>query len=150
MEKNIEKVEKKTFKNKFEMEREDINKLPRKEIVMYSNKKYGSYYLKYDLAPYLSCTERLSNANYFIALTDNKIDLSTDRVSLKVPHRFIKGKRKDNNEYWYGIELFLSMNCRLSFFIKSRDLFALENANIKLEFEEVTIDEKEFGVEVVI
>ena len=34
----------------------------------------------------------------------------------------------------------------LSFFLNDRDLFALENANIKLDFVEVTFNEKEFGV----
>lgn len=134
------------FKNKYEMVREEINKLPRKSIVLTKNKKYNSFIISFPLAPYLSVSQRISNANYFIALTDNGIAQSTEKVSLNVPYRLIKGKRKDNGEYWYGIDLFISMNCRLSFFLNDRDLFALNNAKIVLDFVEVTFNEKEFGV----
>ena len=134
------------FKNKYELSVEEINALPKKEVVLTRNVKYNSYSLMFALAPYLNVNQRINNTNYFIALTDNKVSLTFDKVKWSVPHRLIKGKRKDNGEFWYGIDLFISKNCRLSFFLNDRDLFALENAGIKLEFVEVTFNEKEFGV----
>lgn len=145
---NVKKVNevKVGFKNKYELSGDEINAFPKKEVVLTRNTKYNSYTLMFELAPYFNITQRINNTNYYIALTDNKVALSFDKVKWKVPYRLIKGKRKDNGEFWYGIDLFISTNCKLSFFLKDRDLFALENAGVKLDFVEVTFNEKEFGV----
>ena len=134
------------FIRKNEMSRENVNALPIMKVMLIRNDKYNSFSVKFDLAPYFSISQRISNSDYNIALTENKTSLSFNKVSWNVHYRLLKGKQRDGVNYWYGVELYISTNCRLSFFLKDRDLLALKTMGVELNFKEVLIDDKEFGV----
>ena len=144
--KKEEKVKIMKFKRKYEMLREDVKSLPTIDVVLTRNNKYNLFTIMFKLAPYLNITQRISNSDYVIALKENNTSLSFDKVSWKIHYRLLKGKKKDNESYWYGVELYVSTNCRLSFFLKDRDLLALNTMGIELDFKEVLIDDSEFGV----
>ena len=133
------------YKKKWDMVVEEIKLLPKMVVEVYKNKKYKTNFVSFDIVPNLTITNRIKNSAYFTAMVDNKVSTDTDKISWKVPYRLIKGKRKDNGEYWFGIDIFLSINSRLSFYIDDDIMRALENAKIDLNFVEVSFDENEFG-----
>lgn len=81
-------------------------------------------------------------------LEKNREDLldETNGFSVKVTvwYRPIKGKRKDNDEYFYGADLCFSNSYRVRIFFNDDQLKILRLRNIVLPYVEVEMEEEEF------
>lgn len=138
----------KTFKKKWEFTDEELSKWSsdkKKEVVFYKN-KYKACFAQFDIVPYLTITERIDIADYYMLTQDGKLDESTESVKVNTRFRFLEGVSATANKPYYVVELIPSKNVRLSFFIKDKVIRALQNANKKIDFEKIEADEKEFGI----
>ena len=105
----------KSVKGKFDLSGEEINSLSKLTITLIKT-AYGTCLINFDLTNGLTHTEKITNVNYFIALSENKVDATKNKNTWLVPHRFVKGLKEDGT-YWYAVELFISKSYRPRIFI---------------------------------
>lgn len=130
-----------SVKGKYDMSGEEINVLPTIAITLIKT-AYGTCLINFDLTNGLTHTEKISNVNYFIALSENKVDVTKNKNTWLVPHRFVKGLKEDGT-YWYAIELFISKSFRPRIFITDAEMRALKCANIVKDFKEIETTKRE-------
>lgn len=124
-------------KGKFEIDGNEINALDTIAVTLIKT-AYGTCLINFDLTSGLTHTEKISNVNYFIALSENKVDVNKNKNTWLVPHRFVKGLKEDGT-YWYAIELFISNSFRPRIFITDAEMKALKVANITKDFKEIKV-----------
>lgn len=68
-------------------------------------------------------------------------------LEVSVWYRPIKGKRKDNDEYFYGLDCFVTNSYRVRIFFNDDQLKILRHQNIILPYVEVESEEEGFDEE---
>ena len=68
-------------------------------------------------------------------------------LEVSVWYRPIKGKRKDNDEYFYGVDCFITNSYRVRIFFNDDQLKILRHQNIVLPYVEVESEEEGFDEE---
>ena len=146
------KEENKQYKSQFELSKEEIKVLDRTSVVLAKsiNKKtnMARYTAQCMFMGFAELTEKNFNAEKFmIVCLENGYNVSQLKtltsVKLSVPFRAVSGIRRDNNERFYGIDLFISNSYRPRLFFSEYILRALKIANINLNYIEVESDGSE-------
>jgi len=103
----------------------------------------------------LELRDKKFNADKFLLVWLEKkrkmedLNNSGNGVSLDVTvwYRPIKGKRKDNDEYFYGVDCFITNSYRVRIFFNDDQLKILRIQNINLDYVEVESEEEGFDEE---
>lgn len=157
MEKEIKNVEikneetKNEYKSNYELTKADIEKLPKIECKMLktTSKRTGiSNYMFIAFFKGLELRDKKFNADKFVLsllekkMTMDDINNIQSAVSLRGFYRPIKGLRKDNGEWFYGLDIFVSGSYRPRIFFNELQLKTLRLQNVALEYVEVEIEEE--------
>ena len=151
--KGINKEELKQYKSQFELSKEEIKTLDRTSVILSKivSKKtnLARYTAQCTFMGFAELTEKNFNGEKFmIACLENGYNVSQlktlSTVKLSVPFRAVSGIRKDNNERFYGIDLFISNSYRPRLFFSEYIIRALKLSNINLDYVEVESDGTEF------
>ena len=91
--------------------------------------------------------KNFNSEKFMIVCLENGYNISQlkslSSVKLSVPFRAVSGLRKDNNERFYGIDLFISNSYRPRVFFSEYVMRALKLAKIELNYIEVESDGSE-------
>lgn len=141
-------MENKIFaKPSYDLKIEEIKKLEKKTILISKNvsKKYTSYSVAVNVGNNcLEVANQIEEADYILALFQNDYDpAKVTKVELRAPYRFVKGK-KDDNEY-YAIDLFVSVDYRPRLFIPSKIMRVINIMKLELPFQEIEIKEADLA-----
>lgn len=147
-----QKENKEQYKSQFELSKDVIKTFDKTSVVLTKsiNKKtnIARYTAQCNFMGFAELNEKNFNAEKFmIALLENGYNVSQlktlNSVKLSVPFRAVSGIRRDNNERFYGIDLFISNSYRPRLFFSEYIMRALKIANINLNYTEVESDGSE-------
>lgn len=142
----------KKYKTQYELSGADIKnyKQLNVDISKMTSKKTGS--VIYSLSAKLNGIElkdkKFNGDAYLLTLVEHKKTLTDalkiNKATIPCYYRPVKGTRKDNNQPFYGLDIFLSNSYRPRLFFTDLQLKLLELSNIHLVYEEVESDGSEF------
>lgn len=143
----------KQYKSQFELHKDEIKNLNRTSVILTKSISKKTNLARYtalcNFMGFIEITEKNFNSEKFmIACLENGYNVSELKtltsIKLSVPFRVVSGIRKDNNERFYGIDLFISNSYRPRLFFSEYMLRAIKLANINLNYTEVESDGSEF------
>ena len=147
-EKKIESKQE-SYKTAYEMRKEDISTLPVLKCSMIKTVSKKTSLKSYTFVGFVHGLElkdkKFNSDKFVLALLEKKmkmeeIDKAT-KVDLNARYRPVKGQRKDNGEWFYGVDIFVSKTSRPRIFFNDNQLKTLQLQDINLNYVEVEIEE---------
>lgn len=146
---NVEVSEEKGYKTAYEMKKEDISILPSMKCTMIKTESKKTGLRNYTFVGFVHGLElrdkKFGSDKFTLSLLEKKRTLEEINVLTKVElscrYRAIKGHRKDNGDWFYGIDIFVSKSYRPRIFFNDDQLKTLRLTNVNLNYVEVEIDE---------
>jgi len=142
-----------TYKKLKDLSAIDINKFEKTDAIILKTVSKKTNVANYSSVIYLHGIElrdKKFNSDKFqlYCLEKKREDLLDSNnglsVEVRVWYRPIKGKRKDNDQYFYGADFCFSNSYRVRIFFNDDQLKILRLRNINLPYEEVEMEEEEF------
>ena len=137
------------YKTAYEMKKEDISVLPIMKCTMIKTTNKKTSLKNYTFVGFVHGIElrdkKFNSDKFTIALLEKKTSMEDidklTTVDLNCRYRPVKGQRKDNGEWFYGVDIFVSKSYRPRVFFNDIQLRTLQLQNINLNYIEVEIEE---------
>ncbi len=148
-EKKIEESKQQKYKTAYEMKKEDISTLPTLSCTMIKTVSKKTSLKSYTFVGFVHGLElkdkKFGSDKFVLALLEKKMSMDeidkATKVELKARYRPVKGQRKDNGEWFYGVDIFVSKSYRPRIFFNDDQLKTLQLQDINLNYVEVEIEE---------